>query len=63
MGLLRCEKFLEGYLPVFQGIQNSRNGFVRHVPADGILDFELLLLLVESPADDVKIYGFNDKIL
>jgi len=50
-------------LPVLQGRQNSRDSFVWHVSADGIFDLELLLLLVESPADDVKINGLNDKIL
>ena len=48
---------------MLQGGQNSPDSFVWHVSADGIFDFELLLLLVESPADDVKISGLNGKIL
>jgi len=48
---------------VFQGGQNFRDGFVGYVSADGIFDLELLLLLVESPADDVEVDGLNDKIL
>jgi hypothetical protein len=51
------------YLPVLQGVQNFPNGFVGNVSTDGIFDFKLLLLLVESPADDVEIDGLNDKIL
>lgn len=50
-------------LPVFQGGQDFRDGFVGYVSADGIFDLELLLLLVESPADDVEVDGLNDKIL
>jgi len=48
---------------VLQGSQNSPDGFVGHVSADGIFDLELLLLLVKSPADDVEIDGLNDEIL
>ncbi len=48
---------------MFQGSQNSRNCFVGHISSDGVFDLELLLLLVESPADDVEIDGFNNKIL
>lgn len=51
------------YLPVLQGGQNSPDIFVGHVSADGIFDLELLLLLVESPADDVKINGLDNKVL
>ena len=40
-------------LPLLQGSQNSRDGFVGHIPSDGVFDLELLLLLVESPPDDV----------
>jgi hypothetical protein len=36
---------------------------VGNVPADGILDLELLLLLVESTADDVEIDGLDDEVL
>jgi hypothetical protein len=36
---------------------------VGHISSDGVFDLELLFLLVESPADDVEINGFNDKIL
>jgi hypothetical protein len=48
---------------LFQGVQNFPNGFVGNVSTDGIFDFELLLLLVEPPANDVEIDGLNDKIL
>jgi hypothetical protein len=48
---------------VLQASQNVCNGFVGHVPSDGIFDLELLLLLVESTADDVKIDGLNDEVL
>jgi hypothetical protein len=48
---------------VLQGSQDSRDSFVWHISAYGIFDLELLLLLVQSPADDVKIDGLNDKIL
>ena len=48
---------------MLQGSQNSCDSIGWHVSADGIFDLELLLLLVESPADDVKINGLNDKIL
>lgn len=48
---------------MLQGGQNSRDSFVWYVPANGIFDLELLLLLVEPPTDDVEINGLNDKIL
>ena len=51
------------YLPVLQGSQNFRDDLVGNVSADSVFDFELLLLLVESPADDVEIDGLNDEIL
>jgi hypothetical protein len=54
------EKIL--HLPLLQGSQNSRDCFVGHIPSDCVFYFELLLLLVESPADDVEIDGFNNKI-
>lgn len=64
-GELRLKSMLRkgATLPLLQGIQNSRDGFVGHISSDGVFDLELLLLLVESPADDVKIDGFNNKIL
>jgi hypothetical protein len=49
--------------PVFQAGQNTRDGLVGHVPSDGIFDLELLLLLVESTANDVEIDGLNDEVL
>ena len=51
------------YSPVFQGGQDFRDGFVGYVSANGIFDLESLLLLVESPADDVEVDGLNNKIL
>ena len=48
---------------MFQAGQNTRDGLVGHVPSDGIFDLELLLFLVESTADDVKIDGLNDEVL
>ena len=52
-----------GFLPLLQGGQNARDGFVGHISSDRVFDLELLFLLVESPADDVEINCFNDKIL
>jgi hypothetical protein len=54
---------LECYSPVLQAGQNFHDGFVRHVSSDGVFDFELLFLLVQSPADDVEIYGLDDEVL
>lgn len=53
----------EHHLPMLQGSQNSRDDFVGYVSSNGVFDLELLLLLVESPADNVKIDGLNNKIL
>ena len=50
------------YLPLLQRSQDSCDCFVGHIPSDGVFDLELLLLLVESPADDVEIDGFNNEI-
>jgi hypothetical protein len=54
--------FREADVPVLQARQNIRNGPLGHVPSDGINNLELLLLLVKSAADDVKIDGLNDEI-
>jgi len=51
------------YLPLLQGSKDSGDCFVGHIPSNCVFDLELLLLLIESPADDVEIDGFNDKIL
>jgi len=48
---------------VLQGGQDFRDGFVGRIPSDGIFYLEVLLLLVQSPADDVEIDGLNDEVL